>query len=43
MLNNINLDSDFIERPCYKMNSSSLVAKALGIERNVARRRLRLG
>ena len=43
MIKNINIDIDFIEYLCHKMNSSSLMAKTLGIERNVARSLLGLG
>ena len=43
ILKNINIDIDFIDSLCYKMNSSSLVEETLGFERRLARGRLSPG
>jgi hypothetical protein len=41
--NNININIDFFDSTCYKMNSSSLVEETLDFERGVAHDRLRPG
>ena len=40
VIKNINIDIDFIDSLCYKMNSNGLVAKTLGFGRSVAHERL---
>jgi hypothetical protein len=39
-IKNINIDIDFLDPLCYKMNSNGVVAKTLGFGRCVARERL---